>query len=170
MLVGETTFGKGSVQQVYPLGGAGFRLTTARYVTPNRATIDGIGIPPDHRVSFPEVTAADVERLNRLMNDDVIPTFVRANPNATAGQVETFARSLEAEYSLDIALLRRLIRNEQNRTVIAPVFDLEYDVQLLYAVNILRGGNFQYLLQSARTIQALQEELLSLREEEVAAS
>jgi len=169
-LVGETTFGKGSVQQVYPLGNAGFRLTTARYVTPSNATIDGIGIPPDRLVRLPDFTAADAEQLNRLINDNMIPAFVSNNPEPSAAQVYSFARSLEAEYSLDITLIRRLIRNEQNRTVIAPIYDLEYDIQLAEAVNILRSGDFHYLLQSAKTLQALQEELLRVREEEAAAS
>jgi len=169
-LVGETTFGKGSVQQVYPLGNVGFRLTTARYVTPNHAAIDGIGIPPDRLVSFPDFTSADADQLNRLINDNLIPVFVRENPDAGAAQIDGFARSAAAEYGLDVMLVRRLIRNEQNRTALAPIYDLEYDVQLLEAVNILRGGNFQYLLQSAQTLQALQEELLMAREEEAAAS
>jgi len=167
-LVGETTFGKGSVQQVYPLGNAGFRLTTARYVTPSNAVIDGIGIPPDHVVRLPDFTATDAEQLNRLINDNLIPAFVSNNPEPTAAQVYTFARSLEAEYGLDVMLIRRLIRNERNRTAIAPVFDIEYDIQLIEAVNILRSGDFHYLLQSAKTLQALQEELLRVREEAAA--
>jgi len=171
LLVGETTFGKGSVQQVYPiLGNAGFRLTTARYVTPNHAVIDGIGIPPDRVVSFPTFTPADAEQLNRLINDNVIPDFVDRNPDATAAQIDGFARSLETEYGLDIVLIRRLIRDRQNRTAMAPIYDLEYDVQLLEAVNILRSGEFQYLMQTAETLQALQEALLRSREEEAAAA
>jgi len=169
-LVGETTFGKGSVQQVYPIGNAGFRLTTARYVTPNHAVIDGIGIPPDRMVRLPDFATADVDRLNLLINDNVIPVFVRANPEPTAAQLEAFAASIEEEYGLELALVRRLIRNEQNRTARAPVFDLEFDVQLIEAVDILRGGNFQYLLQSAKTLQALQEALLRQTEEEDASA
>jgi len=169
-LVGETTFGKGSVQQVYPLGNAGFRLTTARYVTPNNAVIDGIGIPPDRMVRPPDFSAVDAEQLNRLINDNVIPNFVRNNSSPSAAQVDSFARSMEVEYGIEIGLIRRLIRNEQNRMAMAPVFDLEYDVQLIEAVNILLSGNFQYLLDTAKTLQALQEELLSQREEDAAAS
>jgi len=169
LLVGETTFGKGSVQQVHPLGDAGFRLTTARYVTPNHAVIDGIGIPPDFAVSQPTFADADTTQLNRLINDNLIPQFVRGNPDATAAQVNNFAQSLVAEYGLQLDLVRRLIRQEQNRMTMA-VYDLEFDLQLQEAVNVLRGGNFQYLIQTARTLQALQEELLRQREEDIAAS
>jgi carboxyl-terminal processing protease len=48
ILVGETTFGKGSVQSVQPLGnGIGLRLTTAKYYTPSDKSIQGTGIAPD---------------------------------------------------------------------------------------------------------------------------
>ena len=157
-LVGERTFGKGSVQQVYPLDAAGFKITTARYFTPSDANIDRIGIPPDRLVRFPEFTDADAEKLNSLINDNRIPSFVRDNQEASPAQIETFARSLESEYGLDLTLLRRLIRNERNRTTIAPVYDLEYDVQLQEAVNIINGGNFAELMQNTRTLKALQEE------------
>jgi carboxyl-terminal processing protease len=51
LLVGETTFGKGSVQTVQPLGnGVGLRLTTAKYYTPSKRTIHEIGIKPDIEV------------------------------------------------------------------------------------------------------------------------
>ncbi len=48
VLVGEKTFGKGSVQTVFPLrAGGGLRLTTARYFTPGGAVIHEKGIEPD---------------------------------------------------------------------------------------------------------------------------
>jgi carboxyl-terminal processing protease len=157
-LVGENTFGKGSVQQVFPLSGVGFKLTTARYFTPSDANIDNVGIPPDRVVSVPEFSEEDAENLIRLINENRIPQFAEQNPQATASQVERYAQTLEREYNLDISQLRRMIRNELNRTVIAPVFDLEYDIQLQEAVNILRSGDFQNLLQNARSLRVLQEE------------
>src|SRR5580692_13096351 len=51
IIVGETTFGKGSVQTVQPLGnGVGLRLTTAKYYTPSKKTIHEVGIKPDIEV------------------------------------------------------------------------------------------------------------------------
>ena len=47
IIVGEPTYGKGSVQRLYPLpSGAGFKLTEAIYLSPDYATIDGVGINP----------------------------------------------------------------------------------------------------------------------------
>ncbi len=48
VIVGETTFGKGSVQSVIPLSdGAALRLTTSKYYTPNGESIQNTGITPD---------------------------------------------------------------------------------------------------------------------------
>jgi carboxyl-terminal processing protease len=158
-LVGEKSYGKGSVQKVYPVGNnAGFRITTARYYTPSDVNIDKIGIPPDREVLFPEISAADTEKLNELITSNKIPVFVEANPNASASRVDAFVQELNSLYKLDIPLLRRLVRNEQNRTVIAPVYDLEFDVQLQEAVKILRNGTFIQLMKTSKTLKALQEE------------
>ena len=55
LLVGEQTFGKGSVQSIYPLpDGAGVKLTTAIYYTPNGKSIQGEGITPDIVVAYEE--------------------------------------------------------------------------------------------------------------------
>ncbi len=48
VLVGEQTFGKGSVQLVHQLADASsLHVTTARWFTPNRNGIDGVGLAPD---------------------------------------------------------------------------------------------------------------------------
>ena len=48
LILGEQTFGKGSVQTIFPLNnGAGLRVTTARYYTPNGTSIQARGITPD---------------------------------------------------------------------------------------------------------------------------
>ena len=157
-LVGEKSFGKGSVQQLLRVEKAGVKITTARYFTPSDANIDKIGIPPDREVSFPEYTEEDSVKLNDLINANKIPEFASQNPKANAAQVETFAKTLEKEYHLNLSLLKRLIRNELNRTSIAPVYDLEYDIQLQEALNILRNGSYPSLMKDSKTLKALQEE------------
>ncbi len=48
IVLGTTSFGKGSVQTIIPLSGSGaMRLTTARYYTPSGRSIQGTGIDPD---------------------------------------------------------------------------------------------------------------------------
>lgn len=47
-IIGEKTFGKGSVQQLEPLsGGAALKITIAKWLTPNGSEINKIGITPD---------------------------------------------------------------------------------------------------------------------------
>ena len=51
IVVGSTTFGKGSVQEVIPLSDASaLKLTTAAYLTPDGTNINGEGIEPDVEV------------------------------------------------------------------------------------------------------------------------
>lgn len=53
LILGTTTFGKGSVQTLFPLSdGSGLRLTTALYYTPNGRSIQASGITPDIEVAF----------------------------------------------------------------------------------------------------------------------
>jgi carboxyl-terminal processing protease len=48
LLIGERTFGKGSVQQAFPLtAGGGVLLTVAQYLTPGDVSIQSIGVEPD---------------------------------------------------------------------------------------------------------------------------
>ena len=55
LLVGTKTFGKGSVQTIFPLkDGSGLRLTTAKYYTPNGRSIHNKGITPDIVVEPPK--------------------------------------------------------------------------------------------------------------------
>ena len=55
LLVGEATFGKGSVQITYTLDdGAELRITTARWFTPGGRLIHGEGLEPDIPVSAPD--------------------------------------------------------------------------------------------------------------------
>ncbi|MDL2229138.1 S41 family peptidase [Treponema sp. OttesenSCG-928-L16] len=160
-LVGEKSFGKGSVQQVYPIDKSGFKLTTARYFTPSDVNIDKIGIPPDREVAFPEFTEEEAEKLNTLIATNRIPRFAADEPEASAARFDEFTSALSKEYGIDLSLIRRLVRNEQNRTSIAPVYDLEYDIQLQAAVNIINDGSYGRLLKETKTLKALQEEALS---------
>jgi carboxyl-terminal processing protease len=51
IVMGQRSFGKGSVQTVMPIPGNGaIRLTTARYYTPSGRSIQGLGITPDIEV------------------------------------------------------------------------------------------------------------------------
>jgi carboxyl-terminal processing protease len=66
VLVGETTFGKGSVQNVMQLpDGSAVRFTTAKYYTPSKQVIQGNGVTPNIRVAM---TAEQERSLFALRN------------------------------------------------------------------------------------------------------
>ena len=61
VIVGETSFGKGSVQLVFPriAGGAALKLTIAQYLTPGDVSIQGVGVTPD--IELDRMTADPLE-------------------------------------------------------------------------------------------------------------
>lgn len=81
VLLGTTSFGKGSVQTVIPLNNGrdgALRLTTARYYTPAGRSIQGTGIDPDLEVAQ---TRTDDAKLRRLgLSEADLPNAL-ANPN-----------------------------------------------------------------------------------------
>ena len=72
LVIGEKTFGKGSVQTVIPLSrpeGSALRLTTALYYTPADVTIDQVGILPDVSVEMDiDAQRALINQMNASMN------------------------------------------------------------------------------------------------------
>ena len=87
LLVGERSFGKGSVQGIFPLGyaGAGVRLTTAKFYSPSGRAISKVGVTPDI-VPRRAAKATDGHSLPRRQpaNDTVLEAGIRAARDQTA--------------------------------------------------------------------------------------
>lgn len=61
VVIGDKTFGKGSVQVVMPISqDEALRLTIARYYLPSGRTIQAVGVTPDVEVSFGEIKKAEM--------------------------------------------------------------------------------------------------------------
>lgn len=104
-LFGSKTFGKGTVQSVFPLeDGSALRLTTARYYTSGENLIDEIGIEPDYEYPYihdeenPDAdNQLDVARdlmLNYLENDEW-PEAEKFLPELTEEELEEVAHREE---------------------------------------------------------------------------
>ncbi len=73
IIVGTKSFGKGSVQTIFPLGdGSAVRLTTAKYYTPKGRSIQGEGVTPDITVENNMVKSK--EKISTLTEKDLIDT------------------------------------------------------------------------------------------------
>ena len=71
IVVGETTFGKGSVQSIIPIGeGKAIRMTTAKYYTPSHRTIHENGVIPN--IVAP-LTPAQEQALAKWFAKDTLP-------------------------------------------------------------------------------------------------
>ncbi|MFP8875977.1 MAG: S41 family peptidase, partial [Myxococcota bacterium] len=107
LVVGRQTFGKGSVQTIYPLaGGSGLRLTTALYYTPGGRSIQEVGISPDIEVdSVPLFADAGNAQRRRVREADLDGhlTHEEADPESAESDAES-----EDEMPLDLQLDRAL--------------------------------------------------------------
>jgi len=100
LVLGVETFGKGSVQTVYPLeGGAGLRLTTALYYTPAGRSIQEKGIMPDIEVAaaVPVVARLEQELPRRVRERDLEGHFTHeeADPDAMESAAEDEPEDLD---------------------------------------------------------------------------
>jgi carboxyl-terminal processing protease len=139
-IMGEKSYGKGSVQQIKRVSDAGFRLTMSRYYTPLGKNIDQIGISPDIPVQEQEFSEEEEQALSRIIDEELIKDFLSRYPNPTDQDISSFEGEMEDKnILLEDRYIRRLVRNELNRTNNnPPVYDLEFDLVLQEAVNYLR--------------------------------
>ena len=113
VIIGTTSFGKGSVQTVTPLSDRGaLRLTTSRYYTPSGRSIQVKGIEPDIEVSqvrLEEVELAsghrEVNLPNRLDKEDVYDSGSEKESRIRSGESNEdyqLARALDLLHGLSL--------------------------------------------------------------------
>jgi carboxyl-terminal processing protease len=130
------TFGKGSVQTVYPLeGGAGLRLTTALYYTPAGRSIQEVGISPDIPVQPLVVAAAGEETPSRIRERDLEGHFTQQDATPQLEATEPGSPEMASAAG-------------------------EGDIQLARAVEVLKSCTYFERLKRApdAPVQALAEE------------
>jgi len=138
IVVGQTSYGKGSVQTMVGLGDSAIKLTMARYYTPSGISIDKTGIEPDVQIELPEFSDEELESYTQLIEKNSIREFVLTN-SVNSRTIETFIKDLrENNNVLSDRTIKRLISSEENRqSDNPPVFDLEYDESLIKAVELI---------------------------------
>ncbi len=116
IILGMTSFGKGSVQSVIPLRGGrdgGLRMTTQRYYTPSGRSIQGTGITPDIEVS----AVPDDGKARKQRREADLPNAIK-NENEDQEDIE---------HIIDYP---------------PEGFDVEEDYQLQKAIELLKGGQY----------------------------
>ncbi len=103
IVVGTRSFGKGSVQTIMPIPGAGaMRLTTARYYTPSGRSIQQTGIEPD--IFVEQARLEPVETRRRLREENLRNALTNENGPEEAGAPSATQNDDADDYQLTRAM------------------------------------------------------------------
>ena len=123
VIVGQKSFGKGSVQTIIPVQGDGaMRLTTSRYYTPSGRSIQALGVSPDIIVNQPS------RKPNKKTDSEEAKRPVRSEADLRGSLNNDSISSDE----------RDLLEEEEKKAEDAAKLRDE-DYQLAYALDILKG-------------------------------
>ena len=133
LVVGDRTFGKGSVQVLYEFeDGSALKLTIAKYLTPGDVSIQGVGIVPDIQILPMQITG---ERVNLYPSLDIV----------REGDLETALASSTDEEATAIrpeAVLKYFEEiSEVEETPTAPSESFEMDFEIQFAQQVLRNAD-----------------------------
>ena len=128
VVVGEKTFGKGSVQVILPLGkGEGLRLTVARYYLPSGRTIQAKGITPDVEVYPGEVKVKEDEF---MLKEAELKKHLKAELAKAEEDSKKSDKSKKKDDNKD--------KNKKNKKKIISKEDILKDAQLKCAVDSIK--------------------------------
>jgi carboxyl-terminal processing protease len=138
-IMGNQTFGKGSVQTVRPLGpDTGLKITTARYYTPSGKSIQAKGIVPD--VMVDETEEGNLFSALRTREADLEKHLNSGQGDATKDAKADKAGEKAREDARDAA--RKKLEEEAKKPLAdrkIPEFGSDKDFQLMQAINQLKG-------------------------------
>ena len=130
LILGTTSFGKGSVQTVETLrDGSGLKLTIARYFTPSGRSIQAKGIEPDIFLKFRRMDPKELTVDEGLLKEKDLENHLEADPNADP----------ETETDESPAKKQRKIRDIDFRVGPLRLEVLQSDNQVMRAMEILVG-------------------------------
>lgn len=129
IVVGTKSFGKGSVQTIIPIAGAGaMRLTTARYFTPSGRSIQALGIEPD--IVVQQAKVEEVASGPGISEADLKGAL--ANPNGK--KTDPVSKPVGGDNPADdVSKEKRGDADKDGKQ------DKPYDYQLARAIDLLRG-------------------------------
>lgn len=151
LIIGKTSYGKGSVQSFMPLEERlfdktlGIKVTIAHWYTPSGKQIDGQGIEPD--ILIEESSDEYLERVfyeNKIYDGNYLQSFVQEHQEFTREDVEELKNELEKEHIyIEPDRLGHLLMEEKNRYETGLVLDTEYDNILKKAISVFQNGEYE---------------------------
>ena len=126
VIMGTSTFGKGSVQTVLPLhNNRALKLTTARYYTPSGRSIQAQGIVPDIKVENAQLTR--VEEMDRVKERDLSGHLENPEGEESPGDGDATTALSDSDYQLHEALNLLKALNVLNRPKLKAVAEAPAD-------------------------------------------
>ena len=134
LILGTTSFGKGSVQTVETLrDGAGLKLTIARYYTPNDRSIQAKGIEPDIYLKLRRLDPKEISKKDEgLLKEKDLRNHLEAEPDKEK-QPDSTGEDKEKSEQKD------RMREAELRIGPLTVEALKFDNQVMRALEMLRG-------------------------------
>ena len=160
LLMGQRTFGKASVQQLFPLsGGAAVKLTIAHYYSPNGIDIHKAGITPDLEETW--FSRSERRMLLKLRDHQKIDNFVAENGDDILNQIRSAKKTMKDDQDSEVTLRKyrqisdQLLKDQITiseaglkfaiaRQTKNEIDDLEYDPQIAAAIqqfNVMNIGS-----------------------------
>ena len=138
-ILGNQSFGKGSVQNIYPLSHkTGIALTIQKYYTPSGVSIHKKGITPDLVINQLIPDEDEKTNLDKLMKANIIANFVSENPGYNDKNSTNFIDQLNKKgFKLRPEIAKYILKREYSLGLPTPVYDREFDLQLNKAIDLL---------------------------------
>jgi carboxyl-terminal processing protease len=136
LILGTTSFGKGSVQTVETLrDGSGLKLTIARYYTPNDRSIQAKGIEPDIYLKHRRLNPEEISRREEgLLKEKDLENHLEAEPTKESAPDDSESNEEKDKEDKDSRL-----RDAEMRIGPLTLEVLESDNQVMRALEMLEG-------------------------------
>lgn len=136
VIIGEKTFGKGSVQTVIPITSkSAIRLTTSRYYTPSGTSIQAKGITPDIVVKQAKIELG--EEIERTKEADLRGHLSNGNDDNNDSEEESSETKVKVDVDVEIEgdddLKKKLFKKEKKKSL------QEEDYQLSRALDMVKA-------------------------------
>lgn len=163
IVIGDTTFGKGSVQNIYPYrDGSALKLTVAQYLTPGDVSIQGVGIVPDIRIVPASITDESVD----IYPSDLVLREGDLESSLTSERVRD-----TSERPAAVVRYYREVEEGEDTSIRDPnEFEIDFEIDLARQILAAADGVFErtaLLAQSDRTISDVRDEQMRQIQEQL---